>query len=161
MISQFRDARDKFLSVHTIDIRRWALIKAREYPGLKFKACDSWIGVLKRRNRISSRKIQKFVKRSSVKDMDKILEDAAKFRQEVNAMIPLYEPGNIWNTDQTGFKYEIVSNRTLTSKGERKTLGTSYSPKNKATHSYTVQYVVSYDGSIIPQVYVCLQVRMQ
>lgn len=71
----------------------------------------------------------------------------------------MYEKENIWNTDQTGFKYEVLSTRSLTWKGERTTIGTAFSPKNKVTHSYTVQYIIAYDGSILPQVYVCLQVR--
>lgn len=141
-----------------MDIRRWALIKAKEYTGFKFKACDTWVGIIKRRNRISSRKIQKLVKRSSVKDLDQILAQSSRFQQYINSMIPSFEPNNIWNTDQTGFKYEILPNRTLTWKGERKSLATAYSPKNKVTHSYTVQYIIAYDGSILPQVYICLQV---
>lgn len=158
VLQQFREARDQFLSVHTMDIRRWALIKAREYSGFNFKACNRWINVFKRRNRISSRRIQKLVKRSTVKNIDQLISESNKFRDDVKVMLHRYEPGCVWNTDQTGFKYEIVSNRTLTWKGARTTIGTAYSPKNKLTHSYTVQYVISYDGSIIDKLYVCLQV---
>ncbi|XP_035708085.1 uncharacterized protein LOC118435775 isoform X1 [Folsomia candida] len=157
VLERFREARTGFLPIHTIDIRRWALIKAKEYPGFNFKACDTWISTFKRRNRISSRKVQKLVKRSTVKEMDQILQQTENFRHHIQPLLNIYEKENIWNTDQTGFKYEILSNRTLTWKGERTTIGTAFSPKNKVTHSYTVQYIIAYNGSILPQVYVCLQ----
>lgn len=67
--------------------------------------------------------------------MQDILSNTIKFRDEIKQIIPAYEPSNIWNTDQTGFKYEMVPSRTLTWKGERSTFGTAFSPKNKATHS--------------------------
>jgi len=63
----------------------------------------------------------------------------------------------IWNSDQVGFNYEILDNRTLSWKGEKRTFGCGFSSKNKATQSYTVQYVISMSGQIIGPAYICLQ----
>lgn len=83
VLERFREARNGFLPIHTIDIRQWALIKSRDYPGFNFKACDTWITTFKHRNRISSRKIQKLIKRSTVKNMDQLLGRTEKFRNEI------------------------------------------------------------------------------
>lgn len=160
VLQLFREARQEFRSVHTMDLRRWAVSKANEYPGFKLKASDSWIARFRSRNRISSRRIQKLVNRSSIRDMEQIGLMAEEFRNEMQPLISVHDPTLVWNTDQTGFKYEIVSNRTLSWKGERSTFGSAISPKNKVTHSYTVQYTITYAGRILPKVFVCLQVNL-
>jgi len=79
------------------------------------------------------------------------------FRSEINEIIPNYDPQNVINTDQTGFKYEVYSNRTLSHYKERCTVAALNSPSNKASHSYTVQYIISLSGEIIGDAFVCLQ----
>lgn len=63
----------------------------------------------------------------------------------------------IWNEDQLGFSYELINIRTLSHKGERRITLTSTSPKNKATHSYTAQYMISMSGKIVGKPFICLQ----
>ncbi|OXA48191.1 Tigger transposable element-derived protein 6 [Folsomia candida] len=139
-------------AIYDIDLRRWGLLTAAEYEGLVFKGSKKWLASLKTRNGISSRRIQKLVSKRAVRDMDQITATAALFRQQMKSLIPKFLPSNILNTDQTGFNYEMTSTRTLSWKGERKTLGSANSPTNKVTHSYTVQYVIAYDGTIFDKV---------
>lgn len=134
--------------------------KAIEFPGLNFIASESWLLCLKKRNGISSRKVQKFVSFRSIRDREEILANAENYRAEMLPIIEEYDPKKVWNTDQTGFKYEILSTQSLSHKGEEMTLGASHSPKNKATHSYTVQYIISLAGEIVGDAFICLQVNI-
>jgi len=123
----------------------------------KFKASFVWINNYKLRNGIVSRKIQKIV---SVKELDnqpQLEEKAGTFKQIMKNLRNTFPSSLIWNTDQIGFAYEIVDGRTLSWKGEHCTFGCGFSPKNKATHSYTVQYIISQDGDIVGDVFICLQ----
>lgn len=90
--------------------------------------------------------------------MEQLKLSAIAFQEQIKPLLEKYDPANVWNTDQTGFKYELVSTRTLSHKGERTTLVSVNSPKNKVTHSYTVQYTIGLDGSVFNKVFVCLQV---
>ena len=68
-----------------------------------------------------------------------------------------FERYNVINADQSGFNYEIVSNRTLSIKGEMCTLAALSSPSNKMIHSHTVQYTINASGEIVGNVFICLQ----
>src|SRR5271170_4941241 len=67
-----------------------------------------------------------------------------------------YSAANIWNTDQMGFNKELHSTRTLSHVGEKHTL-LQVRFLNATTHSYTIQTVISLDGRLIGQVFLCLQ----
>jgi len=139
----------------------FALQKALEYPNFKFAASDTWIFEWKKLCGITSRKIQKMVSFKLIRNNEDLIDAVTKFREEFKQKSSSYDPRFIYNTDQTGFRYEVVGNRTLSYKGERRTLGSALSPKNKMTHSYTVQYTISADGKIVGDVFICLQVKFQ
>ena len=67
-----------------------------------------------------------------------------------------YLPENVLNTDQSGFNYEMKSNRTLSFKGEKVTHGAVKS-KNASTHSYTIQPTISMAGTLVGKLFICLQ----
>ncbi len=60
------------------------------------------------------------------------------------------------NTDQSGLEIEMVGNRTLSFKGEKTTFGKVRSVYN-ASHSYTVQFIISLTGQPIGTCYLCLK----
>ena len=155
--AQFKDARTLCKPVHDVDLQRWAVQKSLDFEYKRFKASTKWIQNFKRRNGIVSRKIQKVVSAREVTDEKLLKKEAEDFRYTVQNISPNYSQTMVWNSDQVGFNYEIIDNRTLSWKGEKRTFGCGFSPKNKASHSYTVQYVISMDGSIIGPAYVCLQ----
>ncbi|OXA39876.1 Tigger transposable element-derived protein 6 [Folsomia candida] len=154
---QFKLCREQYLPVHDMDLKKWAILKASEFNGLMFKASHSWLNTFKRRNRIVSRKIQKLVSFRAVTEVEDIQQDAEDFRAQIVPLLKNFAHNKIFNTDQTGFRYEMVSARTLSTQGERYTFGSCSSPKNKCTHSYTVQYVITYAGDILDPVFICLQ----
>jgi len=157
----FVSARDALLPVHDHDIKMFALQKALEYPNFRFVASDRWILEWKKQCGITSRKIQKIVSFKLIRNNEDLVDAVTKFREEFKHKSSLYHPSFIYNTDQTGFRYEVVGNRTLSYKGERRTLGSALSPKNKMTHSYTVQYTISANGNIVGDVFIYLQVKFQ
>ena len=68
----FNDARDKLLSVHDIDLKRWALKKAKDLFDTTFTASNHWVRQFKIRHNIVSRKITKLVTKREIDDSDKI-----------------------------------------------------------------------------------------
>lgn len=62
----------------------------------------------------------------------------------------------IWNFDQTGFNYENANLRIISHQGERDTL-LNVDDKNKVTHSYTAQPLITRDGRLIGPLFLCLQ----
>ncbi|CAG7822586.1 unnamed protein product, partial [Allacma fusca] len=153
----FKEARSTFKTVRDIDLRSWALQKSREFVDFPFKASEKWVANFKKKHNMGSRKIQKVVSEREIVDSEILMERAREFREEVLKEAPKYGDKYVWNTDQVGINYEILTTRTLSYKGERATFGFGFSPKNRATHSYTVQPIISMEGKIIGDFLVCLQ----
>lgn len=153
---KFEEARDNVLSVHDRDLKRWALQKAAEEPGLTFEASEHWLRIFKHRHRICSRKITKLVTRHHVDDADAIIASADSFVAEVKRQMGNYAPEEILNTDQVGLELELHSTRTLSHVGEDVTLARVRS-KNATTHSYTIQPMISLAGKLVGPVFLCLK----
>lgn len=153
------EARSTFKIVRSSHLRQWAMQRLSEFqdPSFKFKASASWVTKFKRRHKVSSRKITRLVSKREVKSDEEIAVAAKNFQNEIQQLIPKFDPKYIFNTDQCGFQYELLSQRTLTFKGAKSVFGFSQSPTNLATHSYTVQYVINFEGEVLGNVFLCLQ----
>ena len=145
-----------YLPVHNIDLKRWGLRKAREISYSDFKASDSWLNNFKKQFKISSRKITKYVTLKHEEDSDILSTVMKTFLNEVNTFITLHRSQLVINTDQSGFEYEIMSSRTLSKVGEKKTLAAIQS-SHSTTHSYTIQPTISIAGEIFGPLLICLQ----
>lgn len=158
-MEQVKTCRDIHKILRTSHLRCFALQKYLEIndPSLKFKASQTWIKRFKSKYRISSRKITRLVSKREIRSEEEILMSANRFQREIRQLSQSYDQDHIINTDQCGFQYEMTSARTLTWKGEKTVFGYSQSPKNLATHSYTVQYVISMAANIKGNVFLCLQ----
>jgi hypothetical protein len=152
----FEKAREQLLSIHDIDLKLFALKKAREVGDNTFVAGHHWLCDFKRRHGICSRKITKLVTKSEVENKETIHQSADDFVVEVQKMLPKYKPENVINTDQSGLAFEMYSNRTLSFKGEHLTLAKVRSVHN-TTHSYSVQPTISLSGHQIGPLLICLQ----
>ena len=64
--------------------------------------------------------------------------------------------GSIWNTDQSGFEYEMTSARTISIKGEKETLALVQN-KNATTHSYSIQAFINSNGYCAKKLFIVLQ----
>lgn len=155
----FTEARKQLLSVRDTNIRDWALQARQTFQddNFHFKASARWIEYFKERHAITSRKITKLVSRHEHRSFDEILKSAKSFQENVRQTSLDFKPENVLNTDQVGFTYEMISNRKLSHRGEKITSALAKSPTNLATHSYTIQYVISKAGKIVGDVFLCLQ----
>lgn len=159
VLQQFTECRKTYKILRASNFRSFAIqkyIHINDFD-LNFKASKSWFKRFKRRYKISSRKITRLVSRREIKDEKQIAENAKNFQNNILELSALYDHDHIINTDQCGFNYEITSNRTYTTKGEKQVFGYAQSPTNLCTHSYTVQYIISMQGTIKANVFICLQ----
>lgn len=65
-LEKFMQAKRNHMTLHDIDIRRWALSIAKELHCDNFKASPSWVLNFKKAHNIVSRKVTKFVSRTDV-----------------------------------------------------------------------------------------------
>lgn len=153
---KFEKARSEFLFVHDVDLKRWALQKAREIDDETFKAGDHWILEFKKRHELCSRKVTKLVTQREVLDSDTITDSANSFVTEIKKILSRYREINVLKTDQSGVQIEMVGNRTLSFKGEKSTFGKVRSLFN-TSHSYTVQFLISLTGQPVGPCFLCLK----
>jgi len=94
----------------------------------------------------------------TLEDDSKTQKKALEFTNEINQLKSSQEidQSRVWNTDQSGFNYEMTSARTLSVQGEKDTQGLVQS-MNAMTHSYTLQVLISNDGKLAPKLLLCLQ----
>jgi hypothetical protein len=153
---KFNEAINKRLIVHDKDLKRWAILKKTEVELIPFVASHFWIISFKRKYRIVSRKITKYVSVAQIEDSASIMETAKNFVENAISKFEEYSPNHILNTDQSGFTYLEHSSHTLANIGEKSVVAT-VSSVSATTHSYTIQPTISLNGSIIGPLYICLQ----
>lgn len=147
VLEKFRQARTNRLPVHGRMIQRWALQFANHSSILNFTASTRWLHNFKRRSGIVSRKVTLYTSRSERDNHEEIVASIQRFKQEHGAESRQFPMDRVWNFDQTGFNYEPANLRTLSFKGERDTT-LLLDSRNKHTHSYTVQPLISRSGRL-------------
>ena len=152
----FEDARQRLLSVHDIDLKRWGLKKASMLDDRKFVASDHWCHQFKKRHGIVTRKITKLVTKQDVDNKDMINKSADDFVNYVQKFVSKYHAFYILNTDQSGLQLEVFSNRALSFRGENITVSTVRSVHN-TSHSYTGQPIITMSGRLIGLLFLCLK----
>lgn len=152
----FQHARENFLPVHDVDLQRWAVEKARQLNLRDFKASACWLHTIKTKLNVTSRKITKFITTNFVQQKEATEISVNTFINETKEEIGRFCPSLVLNTDQSGFNYEITSNRTLSSVGEKSTLAL-VSSQNAITHSYTIQPIISMEGKLLSPLFLCLK----
>jgi len=94
-----------------------------------------------------SRKITKFINRSSKTNQEQLQIACQEFISSVKSFIDLFETQNIYNADESGFNLEIHSGRTLTIQGV-KTVETIVQSQSAITHSYTIMPTIPANGQL-------------
>jgi len=156
---KFCEARSNHKQIKGSNLRSWALQASQSFrdDSFAFKASDSWLDGFKKKYRITSRKVTKLVTKREIKSSEDIQNSAKTFQILFKEISVKYRKDLIMNSDQVGFCYELISNRTLTHKGEKIVFGLAKSPTNLVTHSYTVQYLITMAGTIVGDVFLCFQ----
>ena len=121
-----------------------------------FQASEYWLFVFKNRHGICSRKITNKVTKKEIIYFDNIIKSDVEFLENFHQVSSKYLPEEIFNTDKVGIEKELYSNRTLSFEREKTTYG-SVTSKNAATHSYTIQPMISLDGRLVGPMCLCLQ----
>ncbi|CAF3192227.1 unnamed protein product [Rotaria sp. Silwood2] len=143
-------------AVHGIDSEIYAIQKARKLNWDTCKASQSFIKTFKKENRISSRRYNKLITRTSSTRKVSSLEDAQNCVESKRPLISIYSSREILNSDHCSFHQEHVPPRTLSYTGKR-TTEVAVKKKNNTTHSYTVQPVTSADGRLLDKFLLILQ----
>ena len=92
---QFQSAQRSLLAIHDINLRLWALQKARELDLNNFEASDKWLLTFKHRHRISSGKVTKLVTKKHIETRQEIEQSATNFVRETNKLIQKCNPNEI------------------------------------------------------------------
>lgn len=137
-------------------IRLWGAEAAREVEASNFKASESWLLNFKKRRGIVSRKKTEFRSRSQDELEGALKERAIELAERFSRRRLHFRDRLILNFDQSGFQWEMTTGRTLSWKGERDTVA-HVNQTNRATHSYTIQPLVSRDGRTLGKLLLCIQ----
>lgn len=158
VLQNLKNAIDSGFIVHDVDLRKWALEakKELEFHDVRFKASDTWLYKFKKVHRIVSRKINKFVTKTTMERKETINEECEKFVADVRPYIREFGAENIYNADQSGFQLEIHSGRTLTEKGE-KTVECVVQSVSSTTHSYTIVPTINAEGKLFSPLFLVLK----
>lgn len=154
VIEKFNETRAAGLTVHDDQLKEWALNLQRERNGPRyFRASDHWVHKLKRNNMIGGRKITKYVTQRELLKEHERLEKIENFRSTFRGINYYFPRRLILNTDQSGYNYELVDQRTLERVGTRDVLAVVGSA-SKISHSYTIQPLVTRDGRLVGKLFI-------
>ena len=158
VLERVSEARGEGRPVHGNHIRRWALELADQYNVSRdyFSASTTWLYKFKKNARIGSRKVTEYISRSVNSQQEEIDERIDQFLSDFERRSSRYARRLIINMDQTPFEYELVNKRTLSFIGERDTR-LNIGQRNKMTHSFTSQPMITRDGRIFGKLLLVLQ----
>jgi hypothetical protein len=123
---------------------------------INFVASSFWLLNFKRRHHITSRKVTKFVTKNYVDDREQVIKEEKVFLKKDEEAIPQFKTTHVLNADQSSFRYEVASTRTLSISEEKITLGRITS-RSAVTHSHTIMPILSMNGKLVGPVFICLQ----
>jgi len=157
-LDNFKAAIRAGLVIHDEDLRKWALQAQKQIGSIdvRFRASNNWINRFKKSHRIVSRKINKFVTRKALENVEELEKLANEFVREVKQHAAEIGMENVYNSDQSGFQLEMHSGRTLAAEGEKKIQCVAQSISS-TTHSYTLQPLISGDGKLISPLFLVLK----
>lgn len=156
VLIRFKEALDSGNIIHDIDLRRWALQAKGEIQYDSFKASHWWIWHFKKVHKIVSRKITKFITRSTHSDVDELRSTAQRFVNEIKPKISVVGQDNVYNADESGFNLEIHSGRSLSAIGT-KTVEAVVQSLSSITHSYTIMPTISSNGRLLSPLFLVLK----
>ncbi|OQV12922.1 hypothetical protein BV898_12843 [Hypsibius exemplaris] len=122
----------------------------------RFRASRTWVAAFKEANGIVSRKITRFVTRSSIDNETELMASAETFVVDARRFLWSFGTSHVKNSDQSGFNRELHTGRTLDFKGV-KNVQAQVQQISATTHSYTIMPIVSASGVLEPFMLVVIQ----
>uniref|UniRef100_A0A8R1HRE9 HTH CENPB-type domain-containing protein n=1 Tax=Caenorhabditis japonica TaxID=281687 RepID=A0A8R1HRE9_CAEJA len=123
---------------------------------LHLKVSKQWIDDFKKSNRISSRKITKFVTVKNHRNKNTLIQKGKEYVDLVNLQFGKYANSEVFSADQSGIQLELHTGRTLAQVGS-KTVEVTVQSAASTTHSYTIMPVLSAEGKFHEKLFVVLQ----
>lgn len=121
-----------------------------------FKASKSWVLQWKKKHRIVSRKVTKFISHRQLNEINEVRANANAFVENFERHFQEKTSNSIFNSDQSGFNLEETSGRTLEIKGTQKVSASHRSTYSK-TDSYTIMPTISADGHLLSPLFIIFQ----
>lgn len=109
----------KMLPIRGYMIRAFGRRYAMQANADWFKASRHWMDDFKKKNRIGSRKVTKFVSRAQIQKTEEDKKNHKEFLEDFKRLSRYFVPRLIWNIDQTGIEYEQSNKRILAFRGAR------------------------------------------
>lgn len=153
---RYRAARTSRAALHGKDIRRWAFAEGLKLGADFFKASKHWLRSFQNIHRIASRKITKVRTRKEIQNESNQIDIVNEFRVRALKTFANYSDDQIFNTDQSGYQYEMHSTRTLSDVGEKNT-EVGADSLSATTHSYSIMILVDRNGRLRGNVLICLR----
>ncbi|GAV09075.1 hypothetical protein RvY_18673 [Ramazzottius varieornatus] len=139
---QYFMAKQKRQVVKDMDLQRWAITANNDVDLPGFTASPYWVSKFERYYGIVDRKITKFVTKKSLEAAPQVKQSAEECVALVRSRIADHGLDCLWNTDQSGFEYEMRPGRTLEQKGVKHVEAITQS-ENSMTQFYTVMMTIS------------------
>jgi len=155
VLKEFKEAKEQLKIVHDRDIQKWGYFAAKQIGMNTFKSSRTWVNNFKTANRITSRKITRTVSTKQIHESDDLNRKASDFIFKIKNLMDSFG-SNIYNTDQSGFNYEMHAGRTLDFKGIKQVTA-SVQSISATSHSYTIQPLIKCDGTLHDKLLLCLQ----
>lgn len=155
---KFCESRQKLQPIHGRTTQRWARQIASQMNLTDFGASASWLVLIKRRHGVVSRKVTNYIGRAEKDRGPQIAASIVEFGPNFTRESKGFDHEHIYNFDQTGFRYEPANLGTFSHRGERDT-HIVLDSKNKNTHSYTVQPMITRSGKLTKKLLIVLQER--
>lgn len=158
VVENFLLARQTGKPVLAIDFEFWIAMAVKKYNSIKNCSSQSFFNKLKKDARIKSRKVTKFTTTVNIQNEQNLREDAFEFAEKLNEYCDLngIADQDVFNSDQSKFEYELVSDRTYEIQGA-KHVESLVVATNSLSHSYTLQVHINKAGFIGSHFYLCFQ----
>ncbi|EGT34375.1 hypothetical protein CAEBREN_10610 [Caenorhabditis brenneri] len=109
------------VEIHERFIQRLGIQQAAAFGLKNFQGSPSWVNGVKKDHNMVSRHIDRRITTSKRSKSPTPEEKVKKFlATEVPRIKKKYSASHIFNVDQTGIRYELTSNRTITKRGRKK-----------------------------------------
>jgi len=108
VLLKFTEAENVNLPIHDYTIKDWVLQKCEQGKFDRLNASAGWILNFKKKHKIRSKKITKFVTKTAETNKEQLLKDVEEFRVKFKHMLAVNNYSQVFNADQTGYIHTVL-----------------------------------------------------
>ncbi|KAL5948427.1 uncharacterized protein MD21A_iyMicDemo21aOGSv2.0-000273 [Microplitis demolitor] len=160
LYEQYVDLRKNFQTLNEHDFINLALRTHERLVGdnssAKFQASRAWFHQFILRHRLTSRAITKNRTRVQIEAAENRATILKEFILKIRNNIKIYGAGNVWNADESGFKYETSAKKTYDDVGRKVIFG--FTEQEQWTrYNHTIFPVISAGGKLMSKMLIVLR----